>query len=261
MDPCSVLQLGQAPTPEEVRGAYLRLARQWHPDRCNGSGLSRADCERRFKSIEWAYRRLRERHRRDEIGRRCSLLVAFIVCCAGLYSGPSAAAACTVSSACICYTVVRTPRTRLVAWSGAAAAAPPAATSRWPGWLASIFVVSTVLGCATLDRDAITFGCCAILATCCVAVGPEAVLRLLARPLPVLLCGSGCLLLLCWAPGWAPAWSLYFGVGLLAGATVSYPRVRDMIASGIAACRSVLSRSILGLRTLPTLRPPSMSRC
>ncbi|KAF4659903.1 hypothetical protein FOL46_006418 [Perkinsus olseni] len=50
------------PTPEEVRRAYLRLARECHPDK-HRSGEDKAAAERRFKKVAEAYEVLSDKER------------------------------------------------------------------------------------------------------------------------------------------------------------------------------------------------------
>ena len=49
--PYEILNVTDAASPEEIRHAYRRLAKQWHPDRCPGD-LSAAP---RFRAINAAY--------------------------------------------------------------------------------------------------------------------------------------------------------------------------------------------------------------
>jgi len=56
VDPLATLGLGASASPEEVAGAYRRLAKRWHPDRA-GEGLEAA---RRMAEINAAYALLRD---------------------------------------------------------------------------------------------------------------------------------------------------------------------------------------------------------
>ncbi|KAF4684089.1 Microtubule-associated protein RP/EB member 1 [Perkinsus olseni] len=63
------------PTPEEVRRAYLRLARECHPDK-HRSGEDKAAAERRFKKVAEAYEVLSDKERSTSY--RYGLLPAYL---------------------------------------------------------------------------------------------------------------------------------------------------------------------------------------
>jgi DnaJ-domain-containing protein 1 len=55
-DPFGVLGLSRTATPDELKGAYRRLVKAWHPDRhSSGSDTQRMEADRRFKLINAAY--------------------------------------------------------------------------------------------------------------------------------------------------------------------------------------------------------------
>jgi curved DNA-binding protein CbpA len=63
-----VLGISKTSTPDEVKKAYLRLARENHPDRFRDPA-ERADADRRFQLITEAYNQLRDDKQRREYDR------------------------------------------------------------------------------------------------------------------------------------------------------------------------------------------------
>ena len=59
-DALQILSLGSAPSPAEIRRAYRKLAFVWHPDRHAQNPHRRQQAEEKFKTINAAYRRLKE---------------------------------------------------------------------------------------------------------------------------------------------------------------------------------------------------------
>jgi len=59
-------KLGLAPTEDwiEVKSAYRRLARKWHPDRCTDSNTDKKKAEEKLKDINQAYDRLSKYHKK-----------------------------------------------------------------------------------------------------------------------------------------------------------------------------------------------------
>jgi tetratricopeptide (TPR) repeat protein len=55
----AILQLKPGSSPAEVKRAYRRLARQWHPDRCQNV-TAKAQAEAKFKEINQAYEALKD---------------------------------------------------------------------------------------------------------------------------------------------------------------------------------------------------------
>jgi DnaJ-class molecular chaperone len=49
----------------DVHAAFRRLALHWHPDRHNGISRSRAEAEKEFKRIEFAYSLIKTRDKRE----------------------------------------------------------------------------------------------------------------------------------------------------------------------------------------------------
>ena len=59
-DPYEVLGIGRSASPDEIKGAYKRLANRYHPDKVNHLGEEFQQlAEERFKQIQKAYQELR----------------------------------------------------------------------------------------------------------------------------------------------------------------------------------------------------------
>ena len=61
-NPFELLEVAPTATAEEIKAAYLRLAKQWHPDRFSGPEKSKA--EERFRALNEAYTSLKDPSRR-----------------------------------------------------------------------------------------------------------------------------------------------------------------------------------------------------
>ena len=57
MNPYEVLEISPGASPEEIKSAYHRMAKQWHPDRFTGE--AKVDAERRFRMLAEAFSMLR----------------------------------------------------------------------------------------------------------------------------------------------------------------------------------------------------------
>ncbi len=58
MNPFDVLEVSQDANPDEIRAAYHRLAKQWHPDRFAGD--EKAQAEERFRQLAEAFATLKD---------------------------------------------------------------------------------------------------------------------------------------------------------------------------------------------------------
>ncbi|HJW34916.1 MAG TPA: DnaJ domain-containing protein [Holophagaceae bacterium] len=58
MNPFDVLEVSQDANPDEIRAAYHRLAKQWHPDRFAGD--EKAKAEERFRQLAEAFANLKD---------------------------------------------------------------------------------------------------------------------------------------------------------------------------------------------------------
>ena len=62
MNPFDVLELPPDASPEDIKAAYHRLAKQWHPDRY--SGAAKEEAETRFRELAEAFTTLKDPGRR-----------------------------------------------------------------------------------------------------------------------------------------------------------------------------------------------------
>lgn len=67
MNPFEVLEVSPGATPEEIKAAYHRLAKRWHPDRY--SGEEKAEAENRFRMLAEAFNMLKDQGKRAELGK------------------------------------------------------------------------------------------------------------------------------------------------------------------------------------------------
>ncbi|HEX4844624.1 MAG TPA: DnaJ domain-containing protein [Geothrix sp.] len=58
MNPFEVLEIPPDASPEDIKAAYHRLAKQWHPDRFSGPG--KAEAEARFRELAEAFSTLKD---------------------------------------------------------------------------------------------------------------------------------------------------------------------------------------------------------
>ena len=64
-NPYELLEVAPNATAEEIKAAYLRLAKQWHPDRF--SGPEKAGAEQRFRELNEAYTAVKDPSRRASV--------------------------------------------------------------------------------------------------------------------------------------------------------------------------------------------------
>lgn len=61
MNPYELLEITPGASPEEIKAAYHRLAKKWHPDRF--TGLEKAEAEQRFRTLAEAFNALKDSSR------------------------------------------------------------------------------------------------------------------------------------------------------------------------------------------------------
>ncbi|HXC16564.1 MAG TPA: DnaJ domain-containing protein [Holophagaceae bacterium] len=64
-NPYELLEVAPNATAEEIKAAYLRLAKQWHPDRFTGA--EKAGAEKRFRELNEAYTAVKDPSRRASV--------------------------------------------------------------------------------------------------------------------------------------------------------------------------------------------------
>lgn len=67
MNPFEVLEISAGASPDEIKAAYHRLAKRWHPDRFTGA--EKAEAENRFRMLAEAFNMLKDQTRRSELGK------------------------------------------------------------------------------------------------------------------------------------------------------------------------------------------------
>ena len=65
MNPFEVLEVPPTASPDEIKAAYHRLAKRWHPDRF--SGAEKAQAEERFRLISEAFTSLKDAIKRADL--------------------------------------------------------------------------------------------------------------------------------------------------------------------------------------------------
>lgn len=63
MNPYEVLEIPPGSSPEEIKAAYHRMAKQWHPDRFTGE--AKAEAEKRFRTLAEAFSMIRDTPRQE----------------------------------------------------------------------------------------------------------------------------------------------------------------------------------------------------
>ena len=64
MNPYEVLEIPQGASADEIKAAYHRMAKQWHPDRF--SGEAKVEAERRFRVLAEAFGMIKDTPRRED---------------------------------------------------------------------------------------------------------------------------------------------------------------------------------------------------
>jgi tetratricopeptide (TPR) repeat protein len=67
MNPYEILEIAPGSSAEDIKAAYHRLAKRWHPDRFTGP--EKEEAEKRFRQLAEAFNMLRDAGKRDESGR------------------------------------------------------------------------------------------------------------------------------------------------------------------------------------------------
>lgn len=67
MNPYEILEISPGASADEIKAAYHRLAKKWHPDRFNGA--EKEEAERRFRQLAESFNMLKDSSRRDEVTR------------------------------------------------------------------------------------------------------------------------------------------------------------------------------------------------
>lgn len=67
MNPYEILELPLGSSAEDIKAAYHRLAKKWHPDRFTGA--EKEEAEKRFRQLAEAFNALKDAGRREEISK------------------------------------------------------------------------------------------------------------------------------------------------------------------------------------------------
>ena len=70
MNPYETLEIPQGSSAEEIKAAYHRLAKKWHPDRF--SGTEKEEAEKRFRQLAEAFNMLKDAGKREDVNRVAS---------------------------------------------------------------------------------------------------------------------------------------------------------------------------------------------
>ncbi len=68
MNPYQILEIAPGASADDIKSAYHRLAKQWHPDRY--SGAEKEQAEARFRQLAEAFNMLKDAGRRAEVDQR-----------------------------------------------------------------------------------------------------------------------------------------------------------------------------------------------
>ena len=67
MNPYEILEIAPGASADEIKAAYHRLAKKWHPDRF--SGAEKVEAEQKFRQLAEAFSMLKDMARREDTGR------------------------------------------------------------------------------------------------------------------------------------------------------------------------------------------------
>lgn len=67
MNPYEILEIAPGTSAEDIKAAYHRLAKKWHPDRF--SGAEKEEAERRFRQLAEAFNMLKDAEKREDLSR------------------------------------------------------------------------------------------------------------------------------------------------------------------------------------------------
>lgn len=67
MNPYEILEISPGASADEIKAAYHRLAKKWHPDRFTGA--EKEDAERRFRQLAESFNMLKDSGRREDTAR------------------------------------------------------------------------------------------------------------------------------------------------------------------------------------------------
>lgn len=67
MNPYEILEIAPGSSAEEIKAAYHRLAKKWHPDRF--SGAEKDEAEKRFRQLAEAFNMLKDAGKREDLSK------------------------------------------------------------------------------------------------------------------------------------------------------------------------------------------------